>query len=138
LTATGAGAEFEFVEELVEELVEDLVEELDCEPLVEELASVEFELLLEELCVTDVVSATAVGSSFALAKIDPARMIAPVATSAASGSFLLTLRIPVEALSPSDSSNHSGFFGVIVDLFPWQKSRALDLKPPENGPQFRW
>ena len=68
-------------------------------------------------CETTGVSATAEGSSCAVAKIEPPRMIAPAVTKVAIGSFLFILRIPADGLLPSVSSNHSGFFDVIVDLF---------------------
>ncbi|CAB4996201.1 unannotated protein [freshwater metagenome] len=71
----------------------------------------------ELAAVTEVVEALALGSSFAFAKSAPPKIIDPAATIAAMGNFLLILRIPEDALSASESSNHSGLLGVIGDPF---------------------
>ena len=68
----------------------------------------------DELAVVDeVAEALALGSSFAFTKSAPAKIMDPAATIAAIGNFLLILRMPEEVASASDSSNHSGLFGVI-------------------------
>jgi hypothetical protein len=65
----------------------------------------------------EVVAALAFGSSCALAKKAPPKIATPAATATSNGNFLLALWVPGVELSPSDSSNHSGFFGVIANLF---------------------
>ena len=69
-----------------------------------------------------------------LAKIEPAAIIDPAASSAIRGNFLLTLRIPEDELSPSVISNQSGFFGVIVDPFRYMKDKPAFLEGTEKEP----
>jgi len=88
------GAEFVLVEEVE---AADCVAAIDCEAVG--------------------VSATAAGSLLVVAKTDPPRITAPASTNVAMGKLLLTFLIPAYESPASVSSNHSGFFGVIVDPF---------------------
>jgi hypothetical protein len=78
------------------------------------------------------VSATADGSLLVVAKMDPPRIKAPASTKVAIGNFLSTFLIPAYESPASVSSNHSGFFGVIVDLFRWLKDKPAFLERTEK------